>query len=157
MMAGSRARCAQARQRSENALSLAFAVLFRRSYCLGIGGFGWCVPICFEVRVSQRGQRFFECERFGIGTGPGRVDSGEPVFDVSAGTRVGCWRRRFVLRPNVLNGSCIDANGEADSYRRDSDPEQGWMKTVHGACALLTASYRTILETRQQRAFDREG
>ena len=52
MMAGSGERSAQARQRSEDSLGLASAVLFRRSHCLGIGGFGWCVLICVEVRVS---------------------------------------------------------------------------------------------------------
>jgi hypothetical protein len=122
MMTGSGERSAQARQRSEDSLRLASAVLFRRAHCLGIGGFRWCVLIRFEVRVSQSGQCFFEYERIGIGGGSGRVDSSEPVGD-------GC--------PNVLNWSCVDANRKADCYRRDGDSEQGWKRALHNNSRIL--------------------
>jgi hypothetical protein len=52
----------------------------------------------------------------------------------------------------VGGGRCIDANREAGRYCRDGDCERGWMWTIHGACNLLSASYRTICESRQQRA-----
>src|SRR3954462_11439065 len=135
-MTSSGERSTQTRQRSEDALCLEAAVLFRRLHCLAISDFGRCVLICAEVRVSQGSQRLFECERIGSGIGPGRTDSSE---------------RRLDVRLNVLNGSRIDAHREANCYRCDCDPEQGWMKTVHGACTclLIFNSRRTCLQAAQ--------